>query len=262
LDTKNKENITDKQLKTFARGTIIGGTTTGISLGALLSQKEVREGTPSKFIVDKKFNIKPTSQSHDFANYIQKNKGLATSFEEAEMPLKSYFHPFKNKVVAGGHLGITAHEFGHAQNLKAYEKILGNKGGKAFGQLIYSTLPGNVKMPLLGLAAIPFTHPKVTDTIKKVMPRTGEKLEKHPEAIVAAASIPKLYEEGSASVRAIKDIRAFVPGATKTLETQKAIKALVPAFGTYVAASIPAIVAAKLWSQARKEKLINGKKSK
>ena len=69
-----------------------------------------------------------------------------------------------------------------------------------------------------------------------------EFVEKHPEVLIGAGAAPMLFEEGSASARALKGVAQHYKGARRIKEPGKAVATLLPAYGTYaIAAALPII---------------------
>ena len=218
---------------------------TGIIVGALLSN--VVAGKVLSKVVSKDEQDKVI----EFADRINKEKNLGVTLKNIENSLESHFNPETKAVVTGPDLAIASHEFGHAENLAAYQRIFGEKRGKTFGQLIYatpndyaaSTLGPLGDIPIAGLALAPLASSHVTNLIKgndekSTRYRIGSAIADHPDAVIAAAVTPKLLEEASASVRGISNMMKYAPEEQKAEVLKAGLKKLGPAFLTYLTAAM------------------------
>jgi hypothetical protein len=153
-----------------------------------------------------------------------------------------------------------AHEMGHAINAEKFLK--NNPKLKRLYNLAYMDFPlGPIKgVPLLGIPATAFSMYVAKQQVPLLgipatafsmyvakqqaeggdIPVMPEWMEERPETLVAPAVAPRLFEEATASGRALKQIGQYYKGAKRTKEMAKAISTLAPAFGTYlIGASLP-----------------------
>lgn len=229
---------------------IVGNTALGVSL---------------MFDVNKDKNLVSTEELEKFISFVRNKEKLTTSHKVSTDPLKSYYDPTSDHVNVGKNLAITAHELGHAKNDANRISKYGPKFGKALGFSMYvepRMLPGPLqKVPLLGLAALPFMSSKFMGMLKGENPNTlrysiGDTLEDHPEIPMVAAVSPKLYEEGTASLKGLRNLKAYLGNAEYLKQAPASRAMLGKAFGTYAtAAALPVIMAAYMGKMKRDTKL-------
>lgn len=201
-------------------------------------------------------------QSNNVIKYF-KNRGTSPGAMDVSFDnpaIMSHFNPRgKGKIYSNPITpDILAHELGHADNLRQYQKVLGNKGGKA---ALYSSLPleawlgkyrdainlGSVgKLSPVGmLAAAPMLSDTLTDKIKTKNPgkwnKVVETVQDRPEIAVGVATAPLLVEEGRATAKALKALKEVAP---ETVTQSR--KRLGKAYGTYLGFSMLPVAAASL----------------
>lgn len=221
VDRKQRESSAKANIAIF------GATGAGIGLGAVLS----------KFI-DK--DIKTDKEFKDTADNLKKQtKSPSTRYFLTDHPAKSYFSPKEDAVVSGKNKAIMAHEFGHVDAYKnKYPKVLGKKLTKLVRPLA-TFGPTAVALGIGGTVAS--RSDKDTKTDKFLRENAG--------AITAASSVPLLADEAYASIKGTKMLKKLEPGYSKA----KALKTLLPAFGTYALGAVPAIAFAHYQAESAKK---------
>ena len=176
--------------------------------------------------------------------------------------MASHFNPGTNHIVTGPDIAIASHEAGHAKNDAKRVARWGRSVGHVLGTAMYAGVDDLVPIiagrlgplgmvPVGSIAAVPLlvsekAHQKLRGTEKgTVRQKAVDAVYNHPFKAGFGVMAPKLFEEGSASIRALNNIRKF-QGAKATIGPAGR---LALAFGTYAtAAAIPGLAIASMRS--------------
>lgn len=239
---------------------VLGSTAVGAaSSGALLMSLKNELGSVATGS-DKAKELEDTSK--DVIKHF-KQKGVDVSdVDLGTQPTQSRFNPITNKTYSSKYTpDILAHELGHADNARKFQKTLGRKGGKAFqiaGLPLQNVVAGGQDLgpigrtPVMGLAALPLMSDKVTDKLRggkkdSARNKAVDFIQDHPEAVAAGAVSPLLIEEGRASKKALDAIKKVKPE-----RYGRSAKRLGSAFGTYAGFAALPVGAAYLYGKTKK----------
>lgn len=246
---KNPRKV--ENIKDSAKGELIG---TGITLGGA----GLAMGGAYKLTKDLKNNPggeKEEALSKKLVGYFN-DRGTKAPILEISDPERSFFNPIKGNIASSAKTPeILAHELGHADNARQFQKVLGIKAGLGaqIGSLPISNLIkadiGEIgKLSPIGLlAAAPLMSDKLTDKFKSddedsTRNKIIDIIQKYPEIPVGIATAPLLIEEGRASAKALKAIKTV---GTKA-DVSRARGRLAPAYATYAGMSMLPLGAAAI----------------